>query len=169
MDVTIRTANEYEIKIKSLKQRRRSVRKNLAKLINSRYRRNFEIQINKVLKKIQHHKEQNLGPGVTILRRKILPWTRHKLTTDEDFHNLRITSKKTRYALEALEALGKSTQPLQNLQYILGRAHDLEVLQDLSDRKSELREDTKKAYRKALKIVQPTLCFAEKQLSTMIH
>jgi len=163
LDVAIQDANKYHLKTSKLKKKRQSARNTLLSQTNSRHRKKIVTYLNKALIKIQNHQEQKIASGVVVLRKRILPWAQKKIVTEDDFHRLRILTKKTRYILETI---GKPVQPLRELQDVLGKGHDLEVLQDFSKRNPKIQNASKEQYRSALHMVRPTLHFAVKQLST---
>lgn len=161
LDVAIQDAKEFRLQTKKLKKRRRSARKNLFELTDDRHRRKMIRRLHKAFIEIQRHQEQTLAPGMNLLKHKLLPWTRKFLTTQDDFHKVRIITKKTRYILEII---GKPSQPLCELQDVLGKGHDLEVLQDYVKASPQVHEAAKEHYQKGLRMIRPTLRFALRQL-----
>lgn len=77
-------------------------------------------------------------------------------------HRLRIEAKKTRYLLEFL---GRKTRGLRTLQRSLGRAHDLEVLQELLGRQERVARDEVRAWAGARQRIAPALQEARRELA----
>ena len=159
IDVALEDAKKYHLKTNSLKKRRQLARKELKKKFTSKLGKKIRAGLDQAITKLKQQQELNIRPGISLLQKKILPWAHKKLKTDDDFHNLRIITKKTRYALEVI---GKPTQPLRKLQDILGKGHDLKVLQDYLGENPTLQSEVTKQYKQARPLVRPTINFVKK-------
>ena len=79
----------------------------------------------------------------------------------EALHEFRIALRKARYALEAL---GKPVDPLVRLQDHLGRAHDLQLLRDLTHSSPKLDQAQAKEVREAMKLKGSVIPIAARRL-----
>lgn len=156
IDVAFQDAEKYHLDTNRLKKKRKSALRDLKRIITSKQSLKISSALDKAIAKINEHRELNINSGVSLLQKKILPWTNRTLTADEDFHNLRIITKKTRYALETI---GKPIQPLRDLQEILGKGHDLKVLQDFLGETPMLQSEMIKQYKEARRLIRPTIRF----------
>lgn len=161
LDIAIQDATHYHLKTKKLKSRRRSTKNILFSKIGSKHGKKIQHKLKKAVRQMQSHPELNLTVGLSQLRGRLIPWLRKTRIDDKDLHRLRVTIKKTRYALEAI---GKPVQPLRNLQGPLGRGHDLKVLQELTEKNTKAQSAAAAHYKKARQVIQPALRFAIKQL-----
>lgn len=92
-----------------------------------------------------------------------LEWNAHGEMTKP--HRLRITMKKARYVLEAM---GRPIDPMKPLQDALGDAHDLDLLQVLTEEKSKIKVEKRSLNNKAITLVRPALRFAVDQLEGVL-
>jgi CHAD domain-containing protein len=76
-------------------------------------------------------------------------------------HELRIEAKKARYVLEAL---GRPSEVVKPLQLRLGRAHDLEVLQELLGASRRAARDERRARALARRIMRRVVARAAEEL-----
>jgi CHAD domain-containing protein len=79
----------------------------------------------------------------------------------EELHRLRLEAKKMRYVLDALSLRGAV---LRELQGHLGRAHDLEVLQQLLGDHPGAARDEARARDAALRVMRSAVARAEGEL-----
>ena len=76
-------------------------------------------------------------------------------------HELRVTLKKIRYALEAM---GRPATPIKYLQDILGEVHDLETLLKLTGKNKKIKKEQQALSDEALLLMKPALRFALEHL-----
>jgi CHAD domain-containing protein len=88
-------------------------------------------------------------------------WLESPPRTSAEFHSLRIAVKQARYALEAK---GEKALPLKKLQDGLGRAHDLEILQELSGKTRRVSRAMAEYRRRSKEELGPALTFALRKL-----
>lgn len=162
LDVAAKDSKIFHLKSNHIAQKQKRVRKRLHNDFGEKQRKILFAQLNKAIRRISKIKYADLTPALRHLESKIKAEKSKRLKTDRDYHKLRITVKKTRYILEALH---RPTTPLRRLQKTLGKAHDLKVLGNLSGQSPKLEHAKSKIYRKAEKIIKPTLKFASKQLA----
>lgn len=161
IDVAIEDATARGLKTAKLETRRRREMKNLRRDLNFERRDRIARRLKKVLSKISHRQKLDLKIGLLKLRNKLKPWEQRSVLRNRDLHQLRIMVKKVRYALEAI---GKPVAPLKELQTLLGRGHDLEILQEFLGKNSELQSEMAVEYKKAKNKIQPAIRFVLKQL-----
>lgn len=161
LDVAIQDSSNYHMNMKSLIPQRILNAENLLHQVDPKNVKQILFQLDKALEKLQKHPELDLNAGLLMLRGQLNPWLKKNKIRDNQLHKLRIFAKKTRYTLEAV---GKPVRPLKKLQNLLGRGHDLEVLQDLLGKNVVVKSDEVFQYQKAKRVIKPALHFAIKQL-----
>jgi CHAD domain-containing protein len=160
IDVAIADAPHYGLGTGNLKRRR----KKLAADVKSALLKNAA-KIERDLKAAAEEmaREKNLRFDFGPLRAKLRKWRERPILKSRDAHKLRIVVKKARYALEIAQA---DPAPLERLQTLLGKDHDLEVLQELKGPKRVIRKDQKKQRRTAMRFAPRALAFALSQLES---
>ena len=148
LDVAIENTKLYEVDPTNLKLERKASRKKLQKKLEKRK------TINKELKK----PKIKPSPQVELIE-ELKSWS-HPLK-DDDLHPFRKTVKEIRYVLEAS---GRKTDYLRNLQSELGKVHDLAVLASYYEKNLSIEKDRKKAATRAKKLIPKTIQQALKQL-----
>lgn len=161
LDVAIIEANQYKLKSNQLKVRRKAAHKDLRKLINPTYRKRLSNELLDFVNSAKTKKPILLNKARHKLRYQLKKQLNKNLNKFKSLHQLRITFKKTRYALEAM---GKSVEPIKGLQDILGKAHDLEQLQALTEKNKKVMSDQHSLNGKALPLVKPVIRFTLKNL-----
>lgn len=164
LDVAIQDAGQFHLDTSKLQKKRKAARRNLKRQMTTQQCLKIPSRIDDAIAKINGRRSLDISRGVFLLQKKILSWPHRTLKTGDDFHNLRIIIKKTRYALEAM---GKPTRPLRGLQGILGKAHDLEILQNYLGANPVLRSEVTKQYKQARRLIRPTIRFAILQMKTV--
>ena len=129
MDVAILDANHYGIDSSELLTRRKAVQRKLQKLINSDQRNNLAKQLASLESVVSAISPTLLNTACYKLGLFLNKQLKRCIHGQISLHQLRITLKKVRYALEAM---GRPATPIKHLQDILGDAHDLEILQKLT-------------------------------------
>lgn len=160
LDVAIQDANDYGIDSIKLTSRRKTKQTKLQKLINRNQRHNLAMQFFS-LKNAALTLSPNLSEARDNLRLQLNRQLERHIHGKTKLHRLRITMKKTRYALEAL---GRPVEPIKRLQTILGDAHDLEILQTLVGKNPKIKADQHVLNDKGVRLVKPALRFAVTQL-----
>jgi len=92
-----------------------------------------------------------------VLKREMNHWRKNKLNKLSRLHRLRVEVKNLRYRFEAL---GFKVGQLPDLQKLLGRTHDLEVLMELQGRKPKIKREQRSYRESALNLAGPSLRFA---------
>lgn len=163
LDVAIQDAARYQLVVKKLKSHRRSMKRKAVSAVRPKQRKKILRQIDSVVIWLVKNPVADLAPGIYRLRSRIDPWMKKSKIKDRDLHELRIAAKKTRYAFEAI---GKPVQPLRRLQTLLGRGHDLQVLQAHLGKNKKIQFDATQEFQKARRVIKPALRFALKQLES---
>lgn len=88
------------------------------------------------------------------MRKEMKSWLKSKNLSAQEMHELRIATKKIRYAFEALDL---PTAKLESLQDHLGKSHDLMVLCEYFDTPKSVKRDEKRERKKAKKQIRPAL------------
>jgi len=164
LDIADRDAKAYGLKTKKLKRQRK---KRIEKA-----KRHIEISQKKFGKNLVQTEDRLakaplfLDKRVEKLTDQLSHWQQHVPKKADALHQFRKTVKKSRYTLEAL---GKNAQPLEKLQDILGRAHDLEVLESLKGRQPAVHADLRRYRRDARRLAPPAIAYAIKHLAILGH
>jgi CHAD domain-containing protein len=161
LDVAIKDAHDYQIADSDLKSKRINGQDRVSRRIDLPHRKKVLRRLDKAIEDLHLRPNLNLHPGICALQQRLSPWRGKKNLESQEFHRLRIATKKARYALEAI---GKPVEPLRRLQDLLGRGHDLQVLQELSEKNPFVQADMISRYQEASPLIQSTLEFAVKQL-----
>ncbi len=138
LDVAIKGAQVYALDPAALKVRRGKALREAQKLLNGKRRRRLSRQITEVIDRLVAQRALSADPVVALLHDRIAPWGGAPLPRAEVLHRLRIAVKKNRYALEAL---GRPVGKLKKLQDVLGKAHDLEMLQGFLGSNALIKKD----------------------------
>jgi CHAD domain-containing protein len=169
IDVAISDANHYKIKTSELIRDRTEVVKKLKRLVSIDSRRTLK----KLLKTARKSVRRMSSFEMTHVRKKLSKILRAQLAQElegpKQFHQLRISVKKARYAIEAMgqakHPIGRSNHPMKKLQDTLGHAHDLELLQGFTGKNAKIKAKQNILNAKALLMSKPALKFAISQLN----
>lgn len=164
IDVAIQDAKKYHLRVTRLKNKRQAARKSLRGTLGRRRLLKISSGLDKTIFKINECQKLDVRSAASLLQNRVRPWKHKRLKTDDDFHSLRIATKKTRYILESI---GRPAQPLRDLQEILGKGHDLEMLQEFSGKNPMLYSEISKQYRQARRLSQSTIRFALNSLENV--
>lgn len=158
LDVAIQDAKKYSGKSTRLKLRRKKAGNDFQNLI---HRKKITREFSRVGNKMKTTSQGANSETRNKLRALLIEQLKKKLQKQSSFHKLRITLKKVRYILEALD---KPIGPIESIQRLLGEIHDLEILQSLLGTlpKAKIRQMT--LSRRAVRAAKPAIHFALKQL-----
>lgn len=164
LDVALRDAGVLKLDVSALKGRRAKARKAAQETFGSPATKRLGRRLKEILKQLKSdpevlHTEKSLEK----LRRRLDRWQGTE-PRREDLHELRIVAKKIRYILEAL---GRSTEPLRELQDHLGDVHDMEVLQEFLGEKKKTERAAAAASKEARRFIAPALTFARHELQRL--
>jgi CHAD domain-containing protein len=154
IDVAISDANHYKIKSSDLIRDRTEAVKKLEKLVAPDSRR----KLRKLLKSARKSVHRMNSIEMTQARKKLSEILRVQLAQEiegpKQLHQLRITVKKARYAIEAMgqakHPISRSNHPMKKLQDTLGQAHDLELLQGFTGKNAKINAKQNNLNAKAL-------------------
>lgn len=160
LDVAILDAKQYDVHSSQLRAQLKTAQKKLRKLLKKEQRDRLEQQLaiavnatrvknSILLKKARYKLSERLRKELSL-----------NLKKQKSFHQIRIVLKKSRYALEAM---GKPVDHMKQLQDILGKAHDLELLQELTRKNNRVNKEQRSLNEKAIHLVKPVLRFALRQ------
>ena len=136
LDVAIVDAKHYGIGVSQLMDKRKKFQKSLKKLIDHQHTEKLVKQICKATRKIDSNDSILFNEASDTIREVLRKSFSKKIQGRKQFHQLRITVKKSRYSLEAM---GESIEPLRRLQNTLGSAHDVELLQKFTGKTAKLK------------------------------
>ena len=166
LDVALQDARHYSLDTSDLRKSHRKLRDKVRDKLNSKRRKRIFRQLRKINTDLQSRKTIRLEKAFDRHLKEANRWKHQELKDLKQLHELRIAIKKFRYALEAL---GRPVQPLRKLQNLLGRVHDLEILQRSVGRNAAVSLDQASTLTKAKRLVRPALQFTESQIQSIIH
>lgn len=142
IEIAIADARSYRIFSKKLSERLARARKEVVRALKKKRRVELLGELTRLERGFQSER-WGLDPGV--LNHLSSAWLDCVAAprTPADYHLLRIATKKLRYAREML---GRPAEPLRELQDILGRAHDLHILQQFVGGNSEVKKAERRLY-----------------------
>ena len=161
IDVAIIDAKEFHLNPGPLKNKRKQLLKKILIDLKMNHRRELFGFLQQVHGQMSRNSELDIKPGNRVLGKKSKAWSHKGVQKGESLHQLRLFVKKTRFALEISK---KSTKPVRKLQNVLGRGHDLRVLEELLGKNPKIRTQRKKFLNKARKLLKPSLKFARGEL-----
>lgn len=161
LDVVIADSNKYGLNAHSLLKRRKAAYSSVRPLLTARLRKKRQASIGAVLKCLEGDGALDTGAAMMLLKKRIDVWSHRRIRDENEIHELRITLKKVRYVLEAL---GRPVGPLRQIQDVLGRVHDLDVLKDYLGTNQRMKRDHQTNSKRAIGLSGFALRFARKQL-----
>lgn len=154
LDVALKDAKDFSVAPDEIKKRRKKSVRKIRDEFTSQRKEKLEKRLREALLEIDTAK---LHPekALQAFRQDFTQRAKAHPKKAKKLHRLRISAKKFRYALEAV---GREAKPLENLQGVIGRMHDMQTLRKLADRKKhKIRKAEKKCKKRALKMVDPVL------------
>lgn len=107
----------------------------------------------------------NVRPShIKDLRSQLKSWLKYRSFSSQQLHELRISTKKIRYAMESLDL---PVAELKQLQDHLGRSHDLTVLCEYFEDAKVVQKADRKERRRANKRIRPALLSSLEVLSQL--
>lgn len=156
LDVAIIDASHYgidpsQLDYSHLIEMRKIAQTQLAKSLGEKGRKRLAQQIASAKKKMNTRKPVLLNQANAKLKSNLTSHFKHQIRSQKKLHQLRIATKKCRYALEAM---GKGVTPLKRLQEVLGEANDLDFLQEFTIKNVKLKTLQKSLNHKAIRLVK---------------
>jgi CHAD domain-containing protein len=138
IDVAIQDSSKYHAPTNHLQDQRRRKVKAMQRQLDDRKRRKLTHQLNQVGRVLRAQSTLNLHTALEQLRSELSRGEARRHLNADQLHRLRLTVKKARYVMEAL---GEPVAPLTDIQKMLGKAHDLEILAGYIGRSKRLKKD----------------------------
>jgi CHAD domain-containing protein len=145
VDVACKDSPRYGLDTFALRKKRRKYKNVVQDNLTSGRREKFALALKRSSRSIRNLSNLNVRKSYVKLGKRVAQWAKNPLTNEDGVHAFRIDMKRTRYAMEAA---GLSSPSLKKLQDLLGKAHDLEVLQKLQGRHARIRRDELILHRK---------------------
>jgi CHAD domain-containing protein len=161
LDVAIHDANLYGIRSNGLEDRRKELQRELLKRITVKKRHQLEKEFKDLKESSLALSPIRLNEARSQLVTRLHLQLKRKENNQTRLHQVRIVLKKARYALEAM---GQPVGPLKHIQDVLGDAHDLERLQELTGKRRKIKAKQKALNIEAIRLAKTTLTFALHQL-----
>jgi CHAD domain-containing protein len=159
LEVAARDARRFRMEIPGLKRRRARARNLIGKTVGKKKVLALPAEL-RTLAEYFGRQPRGVRLSWAKVRRKLRS-VRAGSAGSEDYHRLRIALKRARYALELRDRGGRSLKEIQDL---LGRAHDLEVLERLAGETPAVRRARKRYERRAREKLPRILAAAENSL-----
>lgn len=152
IDVLAQDAKSFELQVQGLETEHDRARRALRRFLLRYSRRSLLSPISKQAEAI-HLSQIDMKP---LLTKRLKTFERHvrKNKKKSEMHELRISLKKLRYVLEAV---GSGTKAQRDLQGLLGRVHDLEVLRDRMGKSKQVKKEQERLAKLASKQLEPVL------------
>lgn len=163
LDVALKDAKHYGLKTSGLAGARKKAREEVARMLTNLRWTKLEGELGKFsesIVKINRSSTQKTASALLGRLKKIERFLPEK--SSPDFHKFRIFVKKIRYTLEAV---GRPLGKIKSLHSLLGKIHDLSVLQQLVPCTKEVEKDAVSLYNRAVCVVKPALRHASKELA----
>jgi CHAD domain-containing protein len=138
LDVAIQDSATYGLTIKHLEKRRRKSGRDMQRYLVVRRRSKLRSELNIMARKVSGLSNINLTISNRKLSGQVKFWLRGSMVSERDLHEFRTFIKKFRYVMEAT---GRSISSLPKLQDLLGKSHDLEVLQQFQGKNRRIDRD----------------------------
>lgn len=153
-DVALTAAHKYHLKDGQLRDDQKDAGAKLRKLLHRAEVKALPKQLAAFERTLKNEKIQIQGRQLKKMRSQLKSWLKQKKFSAKEMHQLRISTKKIRYAFECMDL---PVQELKDLQDHLGKSHDLTVLSKYFDQPKLLRKADQKERRQAKKRIRPAL------------
>lgn len=164
LDMAMKDAKKYNLDPAALKSKRKLKVKSLHWHLEEKRRRKLSREMAATIKAVRSQDNLNLIPVLETVREHVDRWQKRRLHRGARLHRFRIAIKKTRYTLEAL---GKPVEPLNGLQDLLGKVHDLKTLQIFLGKKRAVKRDQSTLAASAIRLAGPTLRRVDRQINSL--
>ena len=160
-DVAVADARTYQLDAASLAGRREHALQPVLKLLKADRQRRLAALLKRAARGLKAKPLAPLAENLDDLARGLAQALKRAPRGKAEMHELRIAAKKVRYVFEIL---GRGVGELRDLQGLLGRAHDLEVLQELLGAQARVAADEAKARARAKRKMRGVVARALKTL-----
>lgn len=166
VDVLREDADKYHLKAKPsvLEEAARKADKTLKRYLVKNKAKKLKKSLKSFSKVIAEIDSLELEDLAKALKDKVAHWQRTPPKTLQDFHELRIAVKKTRYVMDAC---GLKTSRLEALQDELGKVHDLQILADFFAINDEVLHELKRHKAKGVELFPACLKQVSGELARM--
>jgi CHAD domain-containing protein len=161
LDVLQREANRYRYPKRKQSRSEAKIEENLRRSLSPSKRNRLHVLAGQACSKLRRVKSSELLSIAAEMIAKVEELKRAKPHGSHAWHLVRIEVKKLRYAFEIL---GLDCKCLKEIQDLLGKAHDLEVMMEHFGKQRRALQDAKKARIKAQRKLPGALAYAETQL-----
>ena len=166
LDVAAQDAMEFSLDPEKLNKKRKRSHKIVQKILNASDRKKIVKTLVKTTEKISRLDPQTPIARLMKIEMSLREALEHPPVTEEQRHDLRITMKKARYILEGA---GKPPEVMKELQAVLGRTHDLEILREIYGDQQDIIDVEKTELEKAKPILRPAIQAALDALIKELH
>jgi CHAD domain-containing protein len=153
-DVALEGAHKYHLKDGKLRADQKDAGAKLRKALHSAEVKALPKQLAAFERTLKNEKIQIQEKQLKKMRSQLKTWLNQKKFSPKDLHELRISTKKIRYAFECMDL---PVEDLKDLQDHLGKSHDLTVLSEYFDQPKSVRKADHKERRHAKKRIRPAL------------
>jgi len=153
-DVTLKEAHKFHLIEKDLQRQKLMAGRELKKVLKCPEVKALPQDLAQFEQTLQNEKIHVAPKELKKMRSELKAWLKQKKFSSKKLHELRISTKKIRYAFECM---GLPVEDLKDLQDHLGKSHDLTVLRDYFDDPKPVRKADRKERRRAKARVRPAL------------
>lgn len=147
LDVAVENSNSYNLNNRGLIKLKKKQRKKTRAYLSKKRIAKLTKKLKQVQQWLREHPSQDLHSSLFFLKEELKLW--YSDLTITNLHEFRLLMKKIRYVLEAT---GSPIGKLKRLQDLLGRVHDLAVLQNYLGENPQLQAEQLRESNKALRL-----------------
>ena len=162
LDVAVNDAKSYRLPVSSLKARRKKARADVARTLTLTLGNLLEKELKRLIRFLRKRGDVRMRKAVSELLERAGAFRGRVPGAKEEFHQFRIFIKKVRYTIEIF---GYPPGQIKTLHDLLGKAHDLEILQQLAGENDAVKLDEAKYCGLVAKIAKPVMRFARERLA----
>jgi CHAD domain-containing protein len=164
IDTLVEDGTQFHLKTSHLRRKQTLIQLEVRNVANRKRYRKLSSKLKRVARKFQDHPALRWEDTTGRLQAKLKPWLHCHLESGDDFHELRKTMKTIRYSLSGF---GHLDSKLLKLCELLGRVHDLAVLQRNYKTISRIKQDRRLIQAKVERFLRPALQSAQAEISRL--
>lgn len=153
-DVTLKEAHKFQLAEDPLRKEQTRAGQRLQKVLRSRDVQALPVILKGFEVPLKNEEITISKKFFNDMRSQLKTWLKQKKFSTRDLHELRISTKKIRYAFECMDL---PVEDLKDLQDHLGKSHDLTVLRDYFNNPKKVRKADRKERRRATQRIRPAL------------
>jgi len=153
-DVTLQEAKKFHLETTKLQSQQKAASSMLRQYLQSPEARVLSEELKRFERRVKGVRIQIRPAQLKFYRRQLKAGLKHRKWSSQQLHEVRISTKKVRYAFECLSLPVKELKALQDH---LGKSHDLSVLRECYKHTKVVRKAERLERRKVLRRIRPAL------------